>query len=36
MFLQTFSPEHPVMQALIQGDLAEFMASEAAINKSDR
>ncbi|MDE2198920.1 MAG: primosomal protein N' [Rhodospirillales bacterium] len=28
--LQTFSPEHPVMQALRQGDLAGFMATEAA------
>ena len=28
--LQTFSPEHPVMQALLRGDLAAFMASEAA------
>ena len=30
VLLQTFSPEHPVMQALLQGDLAAFMASEAA------
>ncbi len=30
VLLQTFSPEHPVMQALVQGDLAAFMASEAA------
>jgi primosomal protein N' (replication factor Y) len=30
VLLQTFSPEHPVMQALRQGDLAGFMASEAA------
>jgi len=30
VLLQTFSPEHPVMQALVSGDLAEFMASEAA------
>ncbi len=29
VLLQTFSPEHPVMQALLQGDLAAFMASEA-------
>ena len=28
--LQTFSPEHPVMQALVSGDLARFMACEAA------
>jgi primosomal protein N' (replication factor Y) (superfamily II helicase) len=30
VLLQTFSPEHPVMQALVSGDLADFMASEAA------
>ncbi len=30
VLLQTFSPEHPVMQALVAGDLAGFMASEAA------
>ena len=30
VLLQTFSPEHPVMQALLRGDLAEFMESEAA------
>jgi len=30
VLLQTFSPDHPVMQALVSGDLAEFMASEAA------
>jgi primosomal protein N' (replication factor Y) len=30
VLLQTFSPEHPVMQALVRGDLAQFMASEAA------
>ncbi|HEY1934891.1 MAG TPA: primosomal protein N' [Acetobacteraceae bacterium] len=29
VLLQTFSPEHPVMQALVSGDLGEFMASEA-------
>jgi primosomal protein N' (replication factor Y) len=29
VLLQTFSPEHPVMQALLQGDLERFMASEA-------
>jgi primosomal protein N' (replication factor Y) len=30
VLLQTFSPEHPVMQALVRGDLDGFMASEAA------
>ncbi len=30
VLLQTFSPEHPVMQALLRGDLAAFMESEAA------
>jgi primosomal protein N' (replication factor Y) (superfamily II helicase) len=30
VLLQTFTPEHPVMQALIHGDLEGFMASEAA------
>jgi primosomal protein N' (replication factor Y) len=30
VLLQTFSPEHPVMQALIQGDLDAFMTREAA------
>jgi primosomal protein N' (replication factor Y) len=30
VLLQTFSPEHPVMQALVEGDLATFMAREAA------
>jgi primosomal protein N' (replication factor Y) (superfamily II helicase) len=30
VMLQTFSPEHPVMQALIEGNLEDFMASEAA------
>ena len=29
VLLQTFSPEHPVMRALIEGDLATFMATEA-------
>ncbi len=33
VLLQTFSPEHPVMQALIQGDLQAFMASEAAVRR---
>jgi primosomal protein N' (replication factor Y) len=31
VLLQTFSPEHPVMQALVHGDLEEFMAGEAAM-----
>jgi primosomal protein N' (replication factor Y) (superfamily II helicase) len=30
VLLQTFSPEHPVMQALVEGDLGAFMAREAA------
>jgi primosomal protein N' (replication factor Y) len=30
VLLQTFSPEHPVMQALLGGDMAAFLASEAA------
>ncbi len=30
VLLQTFSPEHPVMQALLAGDLPRFMAGEAA------
>ena len=30
VLLQTFSPEHPVMQALVEGDLAAFMVREAA------
>jgi primosomal protein N' (replication factor Y) len=30
VLLQTFTPEHPVMQALKAGDLAAFMESEAA------
>jgi len=29
VLLQTFSPEHPVMQALLHGSLTEFMAREA-------
>ncbi len=29
VLLQTFSPDHPVMQALIGGDLQAFMAAEA-------
>ncbi|HEV7266891.1 MAG TPA: primosomal protein N' [Falsiroseomonas sp.] len=30
VLLQTFSPDHPVMQALVSGDIAAFMAEEAA------
>ncbi len=30
VLLQTFSPEHPVMQALVSGDLRAFMAQESA------
>ncbi len=30
VLLQTFAPEHPVMQALLLGDLDRFMAQEAA------
>jgi primosomal protein N' (replication factor Y) len=30
VLLQTFSPEHPVMQALLEGGLAQFMVREAA------
>jgi primosomal protein N' (replication factor Y) (superfamily II helicase) len=33
VLLQTFSPEHPVMQALVRGDLEAFMASEAAVRR---
>jgi primosomal protein N' (replication factor Y) len=33
VLLQTFSPEHPVMQALVRGDLEGFMASEAAMRQ---
>ncbi len=29
VLLQTFSPEHPVMQALLHGSLTDFMAREA-------
>ncbi len=29
VLLQTFSPEHPVMQALVGGDLAAFMTAES-------
>lgn len=30
VLLQTFSPDHPVMHALVSGDVAAFMAEEAA------
>jgi primosomal protein N' (replication factor Y) len=30
VLLQTFAPEHPVMDALVRGDIAAFMAREAA------
>jgi primosomal protein N' (replication factor Y) len=30
VFLQTFAPEHPVIRALLSGDLAAFYAQEAA------
>jgi primosomal protein N' (replication factor Y) len=33
VLLQTFSPEHPVMQALVRGDLEGFMTSEAAMRQ---
>jgi primosomal protein N' (replication factor Y) len=33
VLLQTFSPEHPVMRALVSGDVAAFMAEEAAGRK---
>ena len=33
VLLQTFSPEHPVMQALVHGNLEDFMASEAAMRQ---
>jgi primosomal protein N' (replication factor Y) len=33
VMLQTFSPEHPVMQALVAGDLAAFMAREQAMRR---
>jgi primosomal protein N' (replication factor Y) len=29
VFLQTYAPEHPVIAALLSGDLAAFMAQEA-------
>ena len=36
VLLQTFSPEHPVMQALIGGDLQAFMTAEAEGRKPGR
>jgi primosomal protein N' (replication factor Y) len=33
VLLQTFAREHPVMQALIEGDLASFMVREAAARR---
>ncbi len=33
VLLQTFSPDHPVMQALVAGDLAAFYAHEAAARR---
>jgi primosomal protein N' (replication factor Y) len=33
VLLQTFSPEHPVMQALVSGDLAAFYAAEKAARR---
>lgn len=33
VILQTFSPEHPVMQALVGGDLRAFMAQESAARR---
>ncbi len=33
VLLQTFSPEHPVMQALVGGDLAAFMEQESAARR---
>ncbi|MBV8458870.1 MAG: primosomal protein N' [Acetobacteraceae bacterium] len=36
VLLQTFSPEHPVMQALLRGDLAGFLAEEAESRRPGR
>jgi primosomal protein N' (replication factor Y) len=33
VLIQTFAPEHPVMQALVSGDLDAFMESEAAARR---
>lgn len=33
VLLQTFSPDHPVMRALIEGDLAGFMETEAEMRR---
>lgn len=33
VLLQTFAPEHPVMQALVAGDLAAFYEREAALRR---
>ena len=33
VLLQTYAPEHPVMQALISGDLARFLSQEAAARR---
>ena len=33
VLLQTFAPEHPVMQALVSGDLDAFMAAEAEMRR---
>jgi len=33
VLLQTFSPDHPVMQALVSGDLDAFMDEEAAMRR---
>jgi len=33
VLLQSFAPEHPVMQALLSGDLPDFYAQEAALRR---
>jgi primosomal protein N' (replication factor Y) len=35
VMLQTFSPEHPVMEALVSGDFAQFMAREGEARRPD-